>query len=454
MSFSGPVVHPAAARPEGAVTRWLRGAPPSAFALYGGLAAFAAYSAMYAYRKPFAAATYAHVAGWPFAVDFKVMLVIAQVAGYALSKVLGIKVVSEMAPARRAAAILLLIGLSEAALVGFAAAPPVVAVLALFLNGLCLGMIWGLVFGFLEGRRLSEVLGAMLCASFILASGVVKSAGQALMSAGWAGERWMPAATGLLFAPLLLVSVWALAQLPPPDARDEAERVRRTPMDAAQRRRVFSANAFALVALIGVYVMLTALRDFRDNFAAEIWSELGYAGEAGIFTWSELPVAAVVLVALGTLIRVRDNRRAVMWNIALIAAGLAIVGIATAAFQFLGLPPVGWMVAVGGGLYLAYTPFNALLFDRLMAATAMAGNAGFLIYVADSSGYVGSVALLLFKTFGHGQVRWSLFLVDLAYGCSLLGLVAVAIGGLFLHAKLHPSTPRNIMMTGKLTHHL
>ena len=43
---------------------------------------------MFAYRKPFAAASYAHVAGWPFAIDFKIALVIAQIAGYAAAKIL------------------------------------------------------------------------------------------------------------------------------------------------------------------------------------------------------------------------------------------------------------------------------------------------------------------------------------------------------------------------------
>jgi hypothetical protein len=409
---------------EGVVTRWLRRAPPALFALYGGLAAFSAYFAMYAYRKPFSAASYAHVAGWPFAIDFKIVLVIAQVAGYALSKIIGVKIVSEMPPSRRAGAILVLIGLSEVALFGFAVAPPLLGVLALFLNGLVLGMIWGLVFGFLEGRRLTEILGAILCASFILSSGIVKSAGEAVLVQGWASERWMPATTGLLFAPLLLVSVWALARLPPPDARDEAERTPRAPMDAAQRRALFRAHAAALIALIGTYVLLTALRDFRDNFAAEIWAELGYGGEASIFTWSEIPVAAVSLVALGSLIRARDNVHAVLWNLVLIAIGLATLGIATALFQLGWLGPAAWMIAVGAGLYLAYTPFNALLFDRLIAASASAGNAGFLIYVADACGYVGSVALLLTRSFVHLSLHWSLFLCDVAYATALIGLAA------------------------------
>ncbi len=428
MTLADPALAPPLRRREGAVTRWLRTAPPTVFALYGGLAAFFTYFAMYAYRKPFSAASYAHVAGWPFAVDFKIMLVIAQVAGYALSKIIGVKIVSEMLPSRRAGAILLLIGIAEIALAAFAVVPPLAGIAMLFLNGLALGMIWGLVVGFIEGRRLSEVLGAMLCASFILSSGVVKSAGEAVLVAHWASERWMPAVTGLLFAPMLLLSVWALAQLPPPSARDEAERTRRVPMDGGQRRRFFRAHAAGLVALIGVYVMITAFRDFRDNFAAEIWAELGYAGNAGIFTWSEVPVAAVSLVALAMLIRVRDNRRGVIWNLILVAIGLLLMGLSTLFYQLGLLNPAAWMIAVGAGLYLAYTPFNALLFDRMIAATGSPGNAGFLIYVADACGYVGSVALLLLRNFAHVSLRWAPFLCDVAYVTCVVGLVATAYG--------------------------
>ncbi len=425
----------------GAITRWLRSAGPTAFALYGGAAAFGTYFAMYAYRKPFAAASYAHVAGWPFAIDFKVVLIIAQVAGYALAKAIGIKVVAEMPPHRRAATIVGLIALAEAALVAFAVVPPLAGVAALFADGLALGMIWGLVFAFLEGRRLSEILGAMLCASFILSSGVVKAIGAALLFAGWTSEGWMPAATGALFAPLLLVSVAALAQLPPPDARDEAARVPRRPMDGAARHAFFTAHRAGLLALIGVYVLLTAVRDFRDNFAAEIWRELGFAGEAGVFAWSEVPVAAIALVALATLTGVRDNRRGVVGNLVLVAAGVVVMGGATAAFQLGAVGPVAWMIALGAGLYLAYTPFNALLFDRVMAASGAPGNAGFLIYVADAGGYAGSVAVLLIRSFAHVTLRWTAFLADLSYATCAIGLAGVLLGGWRLLRSLPPSPP-------------
>jgi hypothetical protein len=51
---------------------------------------------MYAFRKPFTVASFADVA--PFIVQYKIALVIIQVFGYALSKVAGIKVISEMRP--------------------------------------------------------------------------------------------------------------------------------------------------------------------------------------------------------------------------------------------------------------------------------------------------------------------------------------------------------------------
>ncbi len=425
------------ARPS-AITRWLAAAPPAVVALWGGGAAFATYFAMYAYRKPFAAARFANIAGWPFAIDYKVVLVIAQVAGYALSKLIGIRVVSAMPAGRRAVTILGLIGFAEAALIVFAVAPPLAGVAALFANGLALGLIWGLVFAFLEGRRMSEIAGAMLCATFIVASGAVKAVGAGMIDRGWTSEAWMPAATGLLFVPLLLAAVAALAQLPPPNAADVAARAPRAPMTTAERRRLFRAHAGSLILLIAVYVVLTAVRDFRDNFAAEVWHELGFAGEAGIFAWSELPVAAIVLAALGLLARVRGNRAGVAWNLALVGVGLGVMGLATAAFALAALGPVAWMIALGAGLYLAYTPFNALLFDRLLAASAERGNAGFFIYVADAAGYVGSVALLGVRSFAHVTLHFTAFLAAAAYAACGFGGIATVIAGVRLLRTLPP----------------
>ena len=113
---------------------------------------------MYAFRKPFTAGAFAEpVLG---GVGFKTILVTAQVLGYTLSKFIGIKVVAEVAPHRRAILVLALIGIAEAALLLFAATPAPYSALWLFGNGIPLGMVFGLVLGFLEGRQHTEALTA------------------------------------------------------------------------------------------------------------------------------------------------------------------------------------------------------------------------------------------------------------------------------------------------------
>ena len=413
---------------------YLSRAPAPIFALYGGSMAFGAYFAMYAFRKPFTVASFASAA--PVLVEYKIALVIAQVLGYALSKVAGIKVISEMPAHRRAAAILVLIGAAELALVLFALIPAPWNIALLFANGLALGMIWGLVFGFLEGRRLTELLGAMLCASFIVSSGVVKSVGEAVMLWGWANEYWMPAVTGLLFTPLLLICVAGLALLPPPNAEDERLRVARAPMNANARHAMLTAFAPGLIALVIVYVGLTAVRDFRDNFAVEIWAGLGFRNDAEIFTLSELPVAAIVLVMMALLMFIKNNRRAFLANLIMVGAGLALAGLSSLAFEAHWIGPISWMIALGAGLYLGYTPFNALLFDRFIAAGGRTGTAGFLIYVADAAGYLSSVTLLIFYNFVGVRISWVKFLTGISYTAAIGGLVLTVGAGLYFQRRL------------------
>ncbi len=409
---------------------------PIVFTGVAGLAGFLAYFSMYAFRKPFTAATFEAVPGWHFALDYKIALVLAQVVGYALSKLIGVKLISEISPARRGAAILALIGAAWLAMVAFAVVPAPWNVACLFFNGLPLGMIWGLVFGYMEGRRVSEALGAILCASFILSSGVVKSIGTWLVHAVHVSPFWMPAAAGALFMPLLAGSVWVLSQLPPPDARDEAERVRRAPMTGAQRLAFLRTYAPGLVLLVLAYLLLTAFRDFRDNFAAEIWTALGYGGEAGIFSATELPVAVIALGAMAAVITVRDNRRALMVVHGLVVAGFALLGLSTLAWQAHLISSLAWMILAGAGLYTAYTPFNAVLFDRLIAFSGQVATAGFLIYVADASGYLGSVALLIWRNFGAVKMNWLQFFVLSAYVTSIVGVAATALAAIYFGRRV------------------
>lgn len=426
---------------RGPVTRWLAEASTPVFMAWAIVASFSTYFCMYAFRKPFAVGTYAGAVALPLvgAVDTKIVFIISQILGYALSKFLGIKIVSEMPPARRATAIVVAIVVAELALVGFGLAPAPYNAIFLFLNGLPLGMVWGLVFGFLEGRRSSDGLGAGLCASFIVASGFVKTIGKLVL--GWGvSERWMPAATGALFLLPMAGFVWMLAQ-PPPNAEDVAERLERRPMDGRARWAFFSSLAPGLIALVCAYVLLTAYRDFRDNFAREIWDALGYADQPAILTTAELPVAIGSLAAVATCMAIKNSRTAVLAVHGAMLLGAALIGLTTLGYQAGVVSPAVWMVAVGLGLYVGYVPYNCVLFDRLIPAVGHVGTAGFLIYVADASGYVGSVALLLYKNFGQKTLSWLDFFVGFSHLTAWVGVVLFILSGLYFARRARPARP-------------
>lgn len=433
------------------LTERLRTAPTAAFIAFAGLAGFVTYFSMYAFRKPFTAATFEAVPGWHYALDFKIALVIAQVVGYASSKFIGIRVIAAMKAGYRARAILGLIAGSWVALIVLALASPLLKLAAIFVNGLCLGMIWGLVFGYMEGRRTSEVLGAILCASFIVSSGAVKSVGVLLMQQLHVPELWMPAATGLLFVPLLLLGVWGLSILPPPSAADEAARVRRAPMTSQEMRDFLRDYGLGVALLVVTYVFATAVRDFRDNFAPELWLALGYAHPAGIFTASEIPVAIVALFALGILVKVQDNARALAAIHGVILAGLLLLAGSTLLFDAEYLNPVTWMIASGAGMYVVYTPFNAMLFDRLIAASGRVGTAGFLIYVADSAGYAGSCALLLWRNFGLMHAKWLTVFHYTIYATCIVGFLLTVLSLLYFNARTRAQPSNTVAKSENLS---
>lgn len=391
---------------------------------------------MYAFRKPFTAATFeGEQVG---EVSLKIALVLSQILGYAVSKFLSIKYVSEISPAKRAGALLLLVGLAQLALLAFAFLPPWGQLVAIFFNGLPLGGVWGLVFGFLEGRRTSEILGAGLSTSYIVASGAVKSVGRWVLEQG-VSASFMPFVTGLLFALPFVTSVWLLRQLPPPTAQDEAERTVRRPMFGTDRRAFVARFAFGLLTLTALYTVLTAYRDFRDNFAAEIWIALGWGDEPAIFAASEVPVAIAVMLALAAVYRIRDNRRAFFMIHALMAGGTLLIGGATFLFDLGAIDGVTWMIALGVGLYLGYVPYGCVLFDRLIAATGAVGTAVFMIYVTDAFGYAGSIVLLLIKNFTSAELSWLAFFRMLSYATAAVCTAAFAASAWYFADRTSPS---------------
>jgi MFS family permease len=377
------------------------------------LAAFITYCSMYAFRKPFTAGTYDNLILW--GIDYKIVLITTQVVGYMLSKFIGIRVISSMNPGTRIRYILVLIGLAWFSLFLFGLLPYPYNFVLMFFNGLPLGMIWGIVFSFLEGRRNTELLGAGMSASFIVASGFVKAIGRYLIEYGGISEFWMPFMTGLVFIPFLALGVWMLSKIPKPEISDEMQRARRLPMNNQTRWAFFREFKNGIIMVVMIYIALTVFRDVRDNFAVELWTLLGYEHTPQILMTAEIPIAIGVFIIIALMIFIRENDKAFFTNIFIIMLGGIILIITTLLFQRGILNPTVWMIMVGFGMYLSYVSYHTMLFERWIALFKYPSNIGFLMYIADSFGYLGSVSVLFYKNFASHEFNWLSFTVFLSY---------------------------------------
>ena len=205
------------------------------FILWAGGAALLSYSLVYALRKPFTAATFDGLDF--FGMDYKTATSIVQISGYFISKLIGIKVISELKKENRLKFIILSVAVAELSLVLFGALPQPFNVFALFFNGLSLGCMWGVIFSFLEGRRVTDLLASLMGLSIAISSGTAKSIGLFVMDNLHISEFWMPAFIGAFAFPLLSFLGWLMTRMPQPTQADKELRTERVALDSKARSR-------------------------------------------------------------------------------------------------------------------------------------------------------------------------------------------------------------------------
>jgi hypothetical protein len=385
------------------------------------LSAFGAYTCMYAFRKAFAAGTYPGIEFMH--VSYKAWLVIAQVIGYTMSKFYGIRFIAEVKALNRGKSILILIGISWLALLAFAIVPTPYNIVFLFVNGFPLGMIWGLIFGYLEGRKFTEFMAAVLSISLIFASGFVKTVARTLTGNFHMNEYFMPFCTGALFVIPLLLFVFLLEAIPPPNEDDKRLRTERGPMNAAERSAFLARFLPGIILTVIVYVMLTVIRDIRDNFEVEIWNGLGVKSNS-VYTSIDSIISVIILAAISLLILVKDNLKAFGIIHIFIICGCLLAGMSTILFNAGSINAYTWMTLAGLGLYAGYVPYNAIFFERMIASFHLKSNVGFVMYIADAIGYLGSVSVLLVKELASPNISWNNFFKDALMVLAVIGAIA------------------------------
>lgn len=389
--------------------------------LYAAVVVFLAYTMIFGFRKTFTVATFdgLTIAGY----SYKTVLVICQMLGYLLAKFYGIKYISELKRTGRGKIILMLTGISWLSWLLFAVVPMPYNIVFLFVNGFPLGMLWGVVFSYVEGRRSTDFIGATLAVSFIFASGFVKSVGAWLMTSFGISEFWMPFYTGLVFCLPLVLFVVLMEKIPLPDEEDIKFRAARVAMTAADRKKFIRDFLGGIIACVIIYCFATIFRDIRDNFSAEMWKEMGFFNQPAIFSKTETPITIIVLVLIGSMVMIKNNFVALKTAHWFIIAGFLLAGACTLLFKANYLSPIAWMTLVGLGLYMVYIPFNAIFFDRLISTFKYASNVGFLIYIADAFGYVGSIGVLLSKEIFKVKLNWVTFFSSSVMILSVIGVM-------------------------------
>jgi MFS family permease len=394
-------------------------------AFYIAIVAFLTYTSVYAYRKPFTVATFEGINYW--GIRYQTLLIISQGVGYMLSKFFGIKFIAELKRMGRWKTSLILVGVAWLSLLLFAVVPAPYGMICLLVNGFMLGFMWGIVFSYVEGRRTTDFIGAAMAVSFIFAGGFTRSVAVWIRDTWHVDETWLGFLTGLIFALPLLIFIYLLEKIPLPDDKDIAERTVRLPMNKESRLALLRRFGLGLLVLTITYVFLTVMRDIRDNFMSNMWNELGYGNKPAIYTTTETITSIAVLAIMSMLVLVKNNFKALQWAHAVIIAGFLLAGISSLLFQMNLLSGALWMQLVGMGLYMGYIPFNCILFERLIASFKIAGNVGFLIYLADAWGYLGSMSVVLSKEILKVQLNWVSF-----YSTAVLFFAVVGVAGTFI----------------------
>ncbi|MDR2680644.1 MAG: DUF5690 family protein [Tannerella sp.] len=394
------------------------------FVIRTGGGVLVAYFLVYALRKAFTASTFDGLSLW--GLDYKVVISMCQITGYLLSKYCGIKIVSELKRAHRLPAIILSAAGAELSLVLFGLIPYPVNCFCLFFNGLSLGCMWGFLFSYIEGRRLTDILAGFLGVSIVISSGAAKSFGLYVLSFH-VSPFWMPAIIGGIAVPLLAGIAFLLDKLPDPADGEKNEKSERIPLHKTQRRQLLKKYALFLIPLLLVNTLYTVLRDIKEDFLVDIIKYTDIRLSPFLFVRVDAVVTILLLVMLGSMIKVRDNRHALVVLLVMMLSGSVAVFLSSLFFGSLSATPVLWLFLQSMGIYAAYLAFQTVFFDRFIACFKIKGNVGFFIYISDFLGYLASCLFLFGKSLLDIRVNWLEYYNILALTVSVICILSAGI---------------------------
>ena len=279
------------------------------------------------------------------------------------------------------------------------------------------------------------MLALILSINFIFSFGVAKSLSRMSIETWKVPEIYTSFVTGLLYIPLLLLAVWMLTKIPPPSAAESESRGERVPLNGQQRKQLFRQFFVGLAAITFINLLLTILRDVKDNYAVEILRVVKPSFKPAIFAQMETIAAVIVLLLLLLLAAFKNHFRSIAAHHVAIGCGLLTILLSAWLLQQRIFDPVFNLVLNTIGVYVCYNTLQCLFLDRFIAAFKIKGNIGFFFYFMDSIGYLGSCFIIVNKEILNARVNWLNYFLAISFILGSLGLISIVISWLYFKRK-------------------
>ena len=336
------------------------------------------------------------------AISLNTALAISQALGYFLGKLPAIKyMTSPLFFDNRFAVLsgLLAAGcLLNTAPFLFFHAVPWMPVLGVFLGSIPLTCVWGGLMTYLEGRKATEALVAMMTFSFILAGSASRGTAKLVLNVFLSDHPlWMPLALGMIALPCCLFFVRLVHKFPGPSAADKAQRSERAAMTTSQKIAFIHTYWPGLLALALVYAIMTAFRQYRDFYALFLFEQSLHTSvlPSAFLFGVDIPGALACSAFLLYMPRISSNARAVCAMLFASIISLALLLGSTVLFAKKSMSGTVWQVCVGASFYVVYGLLGSPISERIVASSGTTATASYLIFVLDACGYVGTIATLV-----------------------------------------------------------
>jgi len=402
----------------------------------GGLT-FSIYTCMYALRKPFSGLTFNDMMLW--GLNIKIWMVLCQLIGYTLSKIVGIRFFGGLNRDYRGIFLICLMAASLIPLVIIRFTSIEFWPFLMVLNGFPLGLVWGLVFSYVEGRKFTELIGAMLACTFVFSSGWVKTIALWLQSSLELSINEVPYITGAFALFPAVIFIILLERFPGPTAEDIELRLERKALDHPTQKKILGDLQYLILPFVIIYGLLTILRDFRDNFSADMLNQYLVYNTLS-FVKIELPITLLLLCIVPVFSFIKSHTKSLKLTAYCITIGgfICLISVIGFQLQLISLPAL--LVISGTGLYLGYILINISVMDRIIGLSGTNGNSGFLIYIADSVGYLFSLTITSVAFLGKTKsIDW----VSIFDKLTIVGSILIIALSQIIIYQINKSTNKN-----------